>query len=487
MSLRKSAFSASRWTTASLLTRASLQIVQTMVLARLLTPADFGLMAIISAIYAIVSLFVDLGLSNALIHFPEPSPPTLSTLYWLNLGAAAVMMLAFVALAWPITLLYHQPALFAVMIVMSLSMPLAAVGQQFRVLAEKELRFTKLTVIEVIAAICGFAAALLVAKLDGGVYALVAATLVSVAISSALAWTFLSNGFRPSLHFDLGEARAFLHYGSYRLGETLFNGLLSQADVLIGGTIAGSSAMGVYTVPRDLSLKLANTVINPVVTRVGLPVMAKVQGDKATLKSVYLQTLRMTSSVNFPIYAALAVWSNEAVAILLGGQWHQAGPFMRLFAVWGLIRSTGNPVGSLQYATGRVRQAFWWTLSILLIVPVPLYLGAQLGGMSGLVAVMLGIQVLIFYPLYRLMVRPACGASFRDYVGELLPPLVASAIAAALGIICSSLVFPQNTWTRIIGGGTVFIAVYVGASYAINRPWIANMLELLRPVLKRGK
>jgi hypothetical protein len=95
--------------------------------------------------------------------------------------------------------------------------------------------------------------------------------------------------------------------------------------------------------------------------------------------------------------------------------------------------------------------------------------------------------VLIFYPLYRLMVRPACGASFRDYVGELLPPLVASAIAAALGIICSSLVFPQNTWTRIIGGGTVFIAVYVGASYAINRPWIANMLELLRPVLKRGK
>lgn len=487
MSLRKSAFSASRWTTASLLARALLQIAQTMVLARLLTPTDFGLMAIVSAFYASISLFVDLGLSNALIHFPEPSRSTLSTLYWLNLGAATSMMLLFAALAWPLTWLYHQPALFPVILAMSLSMPLAALGQQFRVLAEKELRFTTLGIIEVIAAIFGFAAALIVAQMNGGVYALVAATLVSVAVGSALAWAFLSGGIRPGLHFDLREARAFLHYGSYRLGETLFNSLQSQADVLIGGTVAGASAMGVYTLPRDLALKLANTVINPVVTRVGLPVMAKVQGDKAALKSVYLQTLRMTSSVNFPVYAALAVWADDAVDILLGSQWHQAGHFLRIFAVWGLIRSTGNPVGSLLYATGRVRQAFWWTLSILLIVPLPLYLSARLGGTIALAATMLGIQVLIFYPLYRVMIQPACDASFRDYVGELLPPLAAAVIAVGLGFVCSLLVFPHNTWTRVIGGGAVAAAAYVGVSCTINRPWVATMLELLRPILKRGK
>jgi O-antigen/teichoic acid export membrane protein len=458
-----------------------------MFLARILTPSDFGIMAVAGAVFAIVSLFIDLGLSNALIYFPAPSPQTRSTLYWLGLGSASLIMLAFVALARPVALLYQEPILLPVMALMSLAMPLAAIGQQFRVLAEKDLRFTKLAIIEVFSASCGFAAALLVALLDGGVYALVAATLVSVIVNSLLAWIYLSDGVRPILYFNLRDATDFVRYGSYRLGETLFSSLQTQADVLIGGALVGSSAMGVYTVPRDLSLKLANTVINPVVTRVGLPIMAKVQSEPAALKAVYLQTLRMTSSVNFPAYFALALWADEAVAILLGTQWDEAAFFMRLFAVWGLIRSTGNPLGSLLYATGRVRQAFWWTFVVFLAIPLPLYFGATLGGMSGLAAVMVGLQLLIFFPLYKLMVLPALGVSFAEYVGELLPALIASTVAGALGFICSSLLFPQNIWTRSLCGGVVFAAAYVAASLAINRPWVANMKELLRPAIRRNR
>lgn len=483
MTLRKDVFSAGRWTTTSLLARALLQIAQTMLLARLLVPADFGLMATVGAVYAVVSLFVDMGLSNALVHFPRPSPTVLSTLYWLNLMAAGLMTLVYAALAWPLSLLYHQPALLPAMLAMGLAMPLGALGQQFRVMAEKELDFSRLAIIEVVAAASGFAVALTVAMLGGGVYALVAAILVASATGSALAWAFLSAGLRPDLRFDFREVKPYLRYGSYRLGDSLLNNLHSQADVLIGSSIAGSAAMGLYTVPRDLTLKLANTVVNPIVTRVGLPVMARVQADKATLKSIYLRTLRMTSSVNFPIYAAIAVWADELVALLLGSQWLNAGDYMRVFATWGMIRSVGNPVGSLLYATGHVRRAFWWNMALLFLTPCLLLPGASWGGTRGLAIAMLCTQALLFYPLFRFLVKPACGASLREYASALAPPLLASLVAMAAGFSVSQAV-GGDIWVRAMTGSACFAAAYLATSWMVNRQWLEDLFELLAPMLR---
>ena len=478
MSLRKATFSASRWTTASTLFRSFVQIAQTVVLARLLAPADFGLMAVALAALAIVRMFVDLGISNALIHFPRPAASALSTLFWLNLGAASLLMLIFAAFAWPLALFYQQPGLLPVGGLISLVLPVSAAGQQFRVMAEKELRFSTLAVIEVIAALCGFLAALLVAWMDGGVYALVASMLVAATVSSGLAWSRLSSGLRPDLTFRLAEARPYLHYGMYRLGGMLFNTLHGQADVLIGGAIVGTSAMGVYTVPRDQSLLLANSVVNPVVTRVGLPVMALVQDDLPRLREIYLRTLRMTSSINFPVYALLSVWADDVVAILLGSQWQAAGHFLRVFAIWGLVRSIGNPVGSLLYATGQVRRVFWWNLVLLLLLPPIMFLGASLDGLYGLAWAMLSIQLLIFYPIFHVQVRPACGARFGEYAGQLLPAL-AGAVVSVLPSIALLTLLPAGPWLHVILGGVASGATYLAMSYWLNRQWLDAMLELV--------
>jgi len=484
MSLRKTAFSAGRWTTASLLLRVSLQFAQTAILARILTPADFGVMAMVMATYGVVALLIDLGLSNALIHFQNPSQIVLSSLYWLNLGGALVMMLILMGLAWPMSTLYGEPQLLPAMVVMSLAMPLNALGQQFRVMAEKELRFSKLAIVEVVAASVGFVVAVLMAVVHGDVYAFISGILATAATSSLLAWLFLSAGRRPDFSFRLSEVKGHLYYGSFRLGDTLLISAQMQSDALLGGALAGSSAIGVYTLPRDLTLRLANTVVNPVVTRVGLPVMARVQADKSALRFIYLQTMRMTSSVNFPIYAALAIWANEAVYIMLGPQWHEAGAFMRLFAIWGMIRSTGNPVGSLLNATGQVRRAFWWDLGLLLIIPGLFYLGFQVGGLHGIAVTMLCIQVVTFYPHYRLLVRPVCGATFADYVGALLPAFMATALTAVTGIVVSSLV-GSNVWLRVLCGGFAGMATYLLVSYFINRHWLLAMRELVLPMLPR--
>lgn len=481
--VRKAAFSAGRWTTAALAFRTVLQVSQTMLLVRLVAPSDFGIMATAMAAYAIVGMFADLGISNALVHFRNPSSRALATVYWLNVGSALVLMLVFMALAWPFAFIYGEPELLPVMGGMSLALPLSALGQQFYVLAEKELRFAALAGIELLAGVCGFAAAVGVAWQHGGVYSFVSGMLVSAAVSSGMAWLYLSSGVRPAFHFDWEEARPYVRYGSYRLGDNLCNSLQSQADILLGGAVLGSAAIGVYTVPRNLALQVANSLINPVVTRVGLPVMAQLQHDKAALKSAYLQTMRMTASVNFPIYIGLAVWSDEAVAVLLGNQWDGAGAFLRILALWALVRSTGNPVGSLLYATGHVRRAFWWSLALLALVPGPLWLAVRIGGLHGLAVAMLCVHLLIFYPLFRFMVRPACGARFGEYTAVLLPPLLAAVLAAGGGFILGSLM-GDGMWTRISVGGAVAALAYLALSRIVNKPWLDAMGELMTPLFR---
>ena len=457
-----------------------------MMLARLLHPSDFGVMAVAGAAYAIVTMLMDLGLSSALIHFQQPSRGALSSLYWLNLACSFAMAMAMAGAAYPVAALYGQADLAPVFLAMSLALPISACGSQFKVLAEKDLRFASISIIEVVATIAAAIGALSVAAAGGGVFSFVAAILLSSAISTTLSWAFLSTGVRPAVHFCFAEIAPFVRYGIYRLGDALANNLTNQADLLIGGAVASPFAMGFYTTTRDLSLRLANTVVNPVITRIGLPVMARVQSDASSLKAVYLQTLRMTASINFPIYIALAVWADEMVEVLLGKQWAGASAYLQIFAMWGLIRSTGNPVGSLLYACGHVRRAFWWNIAFLVILPSILFMAVALDGLNGLAIGMLATQALAFYPAYRLLVYPACGARFTEYIRELAPPLAAAVIAVGLGHEASALLCRASI-PRLAIGGTVAIAAYLGISLVINRTWLTTMQELIKPFAGRPR
>jgi O-antigen/teichoic acid export membrane protein len=269
-------------------------------------------------------LFADLGLGSALMYFPRPDRRALSTIYWMNLGMSCCLALVFALLARPVAQAYGQPDLLPVLWWLSLAFPLGALGQPFRVMAEKELQFPRLARQEIIAAVAGFAAALAVAVCGGGIYALVAATLAATAAGSVLAWFGLSAGMQPAPQFCFAAARPFLRFGLHRLIGNLWNTLCMQADVFIAAMHASPAATAFYTMPREQCLRVSNTVVNPVVTRVGLPVMSRLQQDPAALRSVYLQTLRMTASLNFPVYALLALFPEQIVVLLLGAQWRES-------------------------------------------------------------------------------------------------------------------------------------------------------------------
>lgn len=477
MSLRSSTFSASRWTTASTFAATGVQVVQTVVLAHILLPRAFGLMAVVGSVVAVVSLLVDLGLSQALIHYDDVSRDAQSSIYWLNMGLALILMVALLALAPLLGDVYHSAPLVPLSRWTSLVFPLAAAGRQLNALAAKALQFNRLAPIDVGSAAIGLATAVVVALLGGGVYALVAGILARACTGSLLAWAILPHEYRPRLHLHMREALPYLGFGGYSVGETIANEFHRNADVFMGGLVVGPAAMGVYSVPRDLALK-TGSILNGIVTRVGFPVMSKVKGEPKRLRNIYLQTLRMTASVNFPLYVAIGLFASEIVNLLYGPRWHSAAMYLRVLAAWGLIRSTGNPSGSLIYATGRTRRAFWWNIGLLLTLPPLYWLAARAGGLFGLAGGVVALQILIVIPAWRWLVRPCCGASLREYLTQFGAPSLCALVAGCAAWLAAH-GLPHGT-LRLAVGCTLGGIVYLGLSWFLNRRWVLAVLELMR-------
>lgn len=475
MSLREQAFSGIRWTTLSSLGRALLQVFQIAILARLLTPADFGLVAIVAALMAILQIFSDAGVSNAIIHYQDITPTELSSLYWLNVGISATLGLL-LALASPwISLWYHEAELRPLFMIAALTLVIGALGQQARIVAQKNLRFADLAKVELGAALAGAAVAVALAVLGGGVYSLITGSLAAAATGALLAWVYLTKGWRPRLSVSVTEIRRFLRFGSYIIGNNLVNAFNSQVDVLLGGRLLGAQAIGLYSVPKDFSLRLAG-IINPVVTQVSLPVMAKAQTDVTLLKKLYLRMMRMTASVSFPVYVALAVFPGEVVRVLLGGQWHSAVPLLRLLACSALLRSTGNPVGSLLMALGRPDLSFHWNLALLGIMAPAVWLGSQFGLIGMAIAIAL-VALLLYVPNWYFLVRPLCGAKFGEYTVQLAVPLGLSLASGLAGYFSAQLAV--NDLARLAIGMLAGGAVYLGLSWRLNRTWADAMMELV--------
>lgn len=476
MSWRRTSFTAGRWTGVSAATRTGLQVIQVIILARLLAPADFGLMAIAASIMAAAGLFSDLGFSRAIIHFEDVSQKTLSTLYWLNVMVGVLLSGAVAIWAPVLAAAFSQPELTGVFLATSPFFALSAIGQQFCSLAEKNFKFFILATNEVIAGSCGFVAAIASAINDLGVYSLVIGLLATTAVNSILAWVRLSDGYRPSFHLDISEASRFLRYGRYLIGDSFVNSIVRQSDVYAAGLLVSPAALGLYVLPRELSLRLAS-IINPIITRVGFPVMARLQTDRVALKSVYSKTLNMTASVNFPLYMAVGLFADEIVALLYGPKWGGAALYLRILAAWGLIRSTGNPVGSLLHAVGRVRLAFLWDVGALLVLPLLYWIAVSHFGLRGLAEGMVLIQVGLVLPAWWVLVRPCCGMSASEYFAQLVTPFVLAIVATLTAWLGSKGL--EIGVLRLVLGSAIGGATYFGLSFAFNRSWASAMIEIL--------
>ncbi|ANG61792.1 hypothetical protein A8C75_04395 [Marinobacterium aestuarii] len=458
--------------------RALLQLAQIGVLARLLSPQDFGLMSIVSLVLGFAYIFSDMGVNAAYVQRQDVTTEQRSSLFWLNVGLS-VLVTAFVMILSPaIAGFFDDDRLVPLIMLAAMTFVLSALGQQIRMTSEKALEFGPVIFIEVGAAVLGFAVAVTVAKSGFGVYSLIWGAIVAASSGMLLSWIFLAHGWRPMWHFRVADVQSYLGFGSALVISNMVNEINRNVDLILGGRMLAAAALGFYSVPRQLIFQIQNTV-NPIVTRVGFPLIAEIQSDLPKVRKVYLQTLNMTASTNAPLYLGIAFFSPEVVQVLMGDKWIAAAGLLRLLAIWGFFRSVGNPAGSLLLGMGRADLSLRWNLGLLVVVPPTLWGGSHFGSL-GLAWALLGLAAALFIPGWYILIRPLCHARLLDYSIMTLRPFFIAFLSTSF--VYYFLNHIESSFLKLALGIVFSASLYMTLSYFLNRDWIIEVARLLKPI-----
>ena len=476
MSLRYRAYSAIRWNTAATVCRALLQLAQVAVLARLLKPADFGLMAMVSVVLAFAGIFSDFGINSAYIQRQNVSEQERSSLFWLNVALSGALTLLVLLTSPLLARLFGDLRLTPLLMLAASTFAINALGQQLRMSAVKSLNFRQLVLLEVAAALLGFIAAAAAAWVGWGVYALIVGALVGAVSSSVLAWLFLANGWRPLWRFRLTDVHSYLRFGSAVVGNNLVSEVIRNIDLLLGGRMLGAAALGLYSLPRQIVFQIQG-MANPIITRPGFPLIAQVQADIIRVRSIYLKTLNMTAATNAPLYVGLAFFAPDVVRIILGEKWLAATDLLRLLSMWGFLRSTGSPVGSLLLGMGRAGLSLKWNVGMLLIMPPILWLGSQFDTL-GLAWALLGFQMAIFVPIWYVLVHSLCKVNLLDYSVAALRPFFLAIISIAPAYWLANQF--DGEIVRLGIGVLIAAPLYLAVSFKANREWFGALQVLIK-------
>jgi len=473
--IQAAAYVAVRWTTAASFARTAAQLIQVAVLARLLSPADYGLMAIVTAVLSFAWLLSDLGVNTAYIQTPVISHEQRSSLFWLHVATSFALMLLLIFTAPLLSSLFNDERLLHLVPLTAITLVLNALGQQVLASAEKALLFGPVVIAEILSTVIGLCAAVLAAFAGWGVYSLALSGIVTAFVSTLLAWLTISDGWRPIWRLRAGDLKPFLGFGTSTVGSNIVNQINVTMDLFIGGRILSSADLGLYSVPRSLCFQI-QAIINPIVTRVGFPLIAQVYSNQQRVRAVYLKTLATTAAINAPLYVGIGVFAPEIVSLLLGHGWDRSADILRILAAWGWVRSTGSPVGSLLLGVGRPDLAFKWDAAVLLVFPPMLWTGSQYGPV-GLASTLLLFQIGRFVPAWYFLVRPLSQASFGEYTMSSLRPLLIASLSMIPAALMASAF--DGAASRLLVGALVSAPAYVLLSLFGNRQWIGAILEFL--------
>lgn len=477
-SLRGDATSGARWTGTSTGLKILTQFVQLAILARLLRVEDFGLMAMVNAVLAFAQVFADAGVSNAIIHYRDAKREELSSLYWLNV-LAGVAAFAVTWLAAPLAAaVYRQPALVDLLRVVAVIFVVGPLGQQFQSLLERDLRFRRLSVIEIAALLASAAAGIVLALRGYGVWSLVWANVLLVAIKAALLAMVGWSTWRPLPRFVPGECRRFLHFGLFQMGERTLNLLPQHLDKFLIGILMGPALLGYYDLAYRLVVRPYQT-INPIFTRVAFPVFSAVQKDRDRLRKGYLELIEILGAVMVPVHVGLFALAPAFVRVQLGPEYEPTIPLIRILSVVGLTFAITSPVGSLLLACGRADLGFYINLMRAALILTGIWIGSRFG-LEGIAWALVIVITLFMFPTHAVVRRRLVGMTLREFLARLTPFVWPSFLAGAV-CMASHRYLP---WPRpavelavmvVVAGG-----IYVAWLAWRERPRLARMLALVR-------
>lgn len=455
-----------------------LMLVSTIVLARLLNPEDFGLVAMVTALIGVAEIFRDFGLSMAALQAKELSQRQQSNLFWINSLVGLVLTILGMALAGPISSFYGDPRLEPIVLACSSVFLLGGLTTQFRVRINRDLRFFTLSWIDFAPYVIAFAVAVLFASRGAGYWALVAQQ-VALAVSALVLAVALARWW-PSLPHRGESMRPLLNFGFSFATTQLLSYATRNLDSVAIGRVWGADALGFYN--RAYQLVTAPlSQINTPLSRVAVPVLARITDDKPRYLRFLRQAQLIATYVTSSLLLLLAGIGTPLVVMTMGSAWSAAGPILSILAIGGVFRSISQISYWIFMSNGLAAQQLRFFLVAQPTVLVVMLLGLPWGGIG------VAIGNAVGYALYWVAslawagrcAEVSVGVLFRDssrIIGVVgLPILAVSLLSTAL--------LPMD-WLRVaaaLGAALVWLLV----AYALF-PFVRRDLHTLIRIGRRA-
>jgi O-antigen/teichoic acid export membrane protein len=483
MHSKEKVLSGVKWVSVSTFGRRILALLVNIVLAHLLVPADFGLVAMAAVVLGFIEIFKDLGTGAAIVRQKELRDIQLSTVFWFNVGFGTVATVAALLLAPFVAIFYHEPRVTPVLQAMAISFLMSAMTiVQMSVLTWK-MEFAKIAKIELAAACVSYVVGIGSALLGYGVWSLVYQVLVNSLLALMLFW--FASPWRPTFGFVWAEIKSILNYSLNLSGYNIFYFFASNADNLLIGRYLGSKDLGYY----DLAYRLMSfplQAISAVFGRVMTPYYAQAQDNLSRFRQTYLRVAVMIAFITFPLMVGLFATREHFVLSVFGPSWYPVIPLLALFAPLGAIRSVLTTSGSIYQAMGRADLQLRWGIASNLIVIVALGIGVQWGSLGVAAAFAISSLLLLYHNFkipFRLLEMPV-----RDLAYALRPTLACSVLMYAT-VLAVDISLPTALPHAVLLGITVATGVvsYLLFTWWINRPQLRELLELSGLTKKRSR
>ncbi len=472
MSLANKAIHALKWSVFAEVASRLVGPLVFLILARLLTPQDYGVVAAATVIVSFSQIFSDAGLTKALIQRQDKVDESANLVFWINLGIGLLVIAGLNAYAPEIAAFFHDDRIAPVVRVLSIQILLASFSSVHSGLLQKELQFKRLFWVRLFTTTMPGLLSIPLALNGGGYWALVAGTVFGQFSQSIALW--IVSPWRPKFRIELDTARELVSFGKWAMVSGLFGWFYGWADSIVVGHYLGSHDMGMYRTGNTFVMMIFGVIFTPL-----LPVLyglfSKAKGDTVKLNNAMAVVMHATALISIPIGFSLFSFKEEVSVLIFGSSWLGIGV---VIGVLGLVHATGALVsasGEVFRATGNPHIETM-VMGCTLVVYLASYLFSIQFGLLAFLATRLLLVSLSLIP-HLAFLRKTIGVSIGGFFRFVSIPLLAS-------IIASVVVYPINNE----GGGAIyriaafstFVLIYCSCVVLFDREFLEKMFSIVK-------
>lgn len=419
------------WVFALRITTRLFGLARTIVLARLLAPAQFGLFGIALLAMSALEVFSQTGFNVALVQKKGNTKPYLDTAWTVQVIRGILLALIAFAIAPYVATFFDAPAAKPILQVIACSVLLGGFTNIGVVYFQKELKFHKQFIYMFSGTLADIGVAISAAFLLRNAWALVLGLLAGNFVRVVVSYSV--HHYRPRLRFNQQQFKELFGFGKWILGTSIVVFLANQGDHILVGKLLGAAALGFYQVAYRFS-NIITTEISHVVSQVTFPAYSKLQDNLPKLREGFFKTLEVVASVSLPLTAGIFILAPDFVRLFLGEKWMPMVPALRILSISGLIRSIAKTGGPLFIAVGRPNMDFWMNLGRFGVMATAIYPLTKLFGINGsAIAAVLAISATI--PVWWYVSSNIIKSDYKQFSRSLLPSLAGTGVMSLFILI----------------------------------------------------